>query len=844
MKLANRTVSSALLVVTCLALVACSGVPGGNSGGGGAGSTFTISAKVTGLSGMGLVLANNATDQLPITTNGTYAFKKKVTGYAVTVVTQPTNPQQTCGVTGGTGTATANTTVTVTCTAGSYSVGGQVSGLVGSGLVLQNNGKDNLTITTNGAFTFATPANLNDPYSITVLTQPTKPSQVCSVANGSGTVTQNVGLTVVNCTVGTIPIGVAVSGLAGGGLVLQNNGGDNLTIAGNGNFTFPTLLVSGQTYNVSIYTQPPSPPQVCTISNNTGAASPTMPQFPVSITCPPVFESIIPTVVGLSIPKGGPSQQVLQNNLGDNLPAPTNGQFTFATEIPYGNPYDVTVFVAPGTQSQGYIRWNYSGIATAPVTDVTIDWGHNDWSWINGSSSSNQHGAWSKPTPPVTSFVNNSPGGREYAATWTDANGSLWLYGGFGYTYNTQIGPQPFFLDETWEYSCFDNSGNALGIYYFGGLNCYWLLVSPLPPPAAPATTPGARWASVTWTDASGKLWLFGGQDGGLDFLNDLWVLDPTTGAWSLVSGGNAGNGTYGTLGSGSTSNLPGGRWGSTARIDASGNVWLFGGFGYDATSKTPGLLNDLWKYNVASGAWTWVSGSNQINQNGLYAIQGTPGNQYPGGRQAAVSWLDKNGNFWMFGGYNLSATGTPNAFNDLWEYSGGQWNWVSGSSTINQLGTYGTQGVSAATNVPGSRWASAAWTDVSGNLWLFAGQGYDPSGNSPLTDLWAFNPNAPGTPVSANPYLPTPGQWVWVKGPSSFSQTGVYGIDPSTTFGSFWPHVTNYPGSRFAPAYWYVPNGLGEAQFFMFGGEGYDSSSDSTGNGMLNDLWRYLPYP
>ena len=34
MKLANRTVSSALLVVTCLALIACSGVPGGNSGGG------------------------------------------------------------------------------------------------------------------------------------------------------------------------------------------------------------------------------------------------------------------------------------------------------------------------------------------------------------------------------------------------------------------------------------------------------------------------------------------------------------------------------------------------------------------------------------------------------------------------------------------------------------------------------------------------------------------------------------------------------------------------------------------------------------------------------------------
>ena len=266
MKLANRTVSSALLAVTCLTLIACSGVPGGNSGGGGTGSTFTISAKVTGLSGTGLVLANNATDQLPITTNGTYAFKTKVTAYAVTVVTQPTNPQQTCTVAAGTGTATANTIVTVTCASGSYSVGGQVTGLVGSGLVLQNNGKDNLTITTNGTFTFATPANLNDPYNITVLTQPTSPSQVCTVALGTGTVTQNVATTVVTCTIGTIPVGGSVSGLAGTGMVLQNNGGDNYTVTANGAFHFPTLSAAGQTYNATIFTQPTTPPQTCTIS--------------------------------------------------------------------------------------------------------------------------------------------------------------------------------------------------------------------------------------------------------------------------------------------------------------------------------------------------------------------------------------------------------------------------------------------------------------------------------------------------------------------------------------------------------------------------------------------------
>jgi hypothetical protein len=31
--------------------------------------------------------------------------------------------------------------------------------------------------------------------------------------------------------------------------------------------------------------------------------------------------------------------------------------------------------------------------------------------------------------------------------------------------------------------------------------------------------------------------------------------------------------------------------------------------------------------------------------------------------------------------------------------------------------------------------------------------------------------------------------------------------------------------------------------QFWLFGGAGYDSTS-TTGNGYLNDMWRYLPYP
>ena len=106
------------------------------------------------------------------------------------------------------------------------------------------------------------------------------------------------------------------------------------------------------------------------------------------------------------------------------------------------------------------------------------------------------------------------------------------------------------------------------------------------------------RWGAVSWTDASGNLWLFGGQSG-LAFLNDLWEFDTGAKTWTQVPvGGYNQNGTYGTQGAGSTSNLPGGRVLATARYDASSNVlWLFGGYGHDATHGSNGELNDLWEY-------------------------------------------------------------------------------------------------------------------------------------------------------------------------------------------------------------------------------------------------------
>jgi subtilisin-like proprotein convertase family protein len=72
-----------------------------------------------------------------------------------------------------------------------FTVGGNVTGLVGSGLVLQNNGGDDLAIAADGSFTFSTYLDDLDPFSVTVLTQPGSPNQTCSVTNGSGSISGN-----------------------------------------------------------------------------------------------------------------------------------------------------------------------------------------------------------------------------------------------------------------------------------------------------------------------------------------------------------------------------------------------------------------------------------------------------------------------------------------------------------------------------------------------------------------------------------------------------------------------------------------------------------------------------
>lgn len=339
---------------------------------------------------------------------------------------------------------------------------------------------------------------------------------------------------------------------------------------------------------------------------------------------------------------------------------------------------------------------------------------------------------------------------------------------------------------------------------------------------AAPSNVPGSREGSASWTDLSGRLWLFGGWSGVPYYqgrYNDLWMYDPSTREWTWQSGSTLVDraGSYGTMGVSDPSNVPGARTDAATWTGPGGDLWLFGGFGYGLDQYTAGELSDLWRYDIATGEWTWVSGNRGLNGRGYYGTKGVadPSNK-PGARQDAVAWKAANGNLWLFGGQGYDSSDHLGWLNDLWKYdiATNEWTWESGSDLRDPTGVYGVKGEADPENVPGGRESAVAWLGAQGRLWLFGGTGYDAAHLAGrLNDLWRYDA------VSR--------QWTWISGSDVRGQRGVYGIrgvaDPS-----------NAPGARYKAISW---SDDGE-RLWLFGGLGLDAYSD--GDRSLNDLWSF----
>jgi hypothetical protein len=334
---------------------------------------FTIGGAATGLAGSGLVLRLNGGNDLSIVGNGAFAFETALqTGarYDVSVRTQPANPAQQCTIGNGSGTVAGNnvTNITINCVSRQFTLGGSVSGLVGSGLVLEVNGGDDLAIQSNGNFTFETPLTSGVRYRVRVASQPANPIQVCTVANGDGTIgTVNINSVRVTCASSTFSVAGTVVGLMGSGLVLQNNGGDAVEVTASGGFTFPTRLASGAEYNVSVRTQPSDPNQACTVTNGRGTIG-NADVGNVVVSCSTADFSIGGTVQDLE-----GSGLVLRNNGGDDLRLDRNGEFTFDTSLPTGARYDVRVAEQPRDPNQTCTVERGSGtVGSTNVTNIVV----------------------------------------------------------------------------------------------------------------------------------------------------------------------------------------------------------------------------------------------------------------------------------------------------------------------------------------------------------------------------------------------------------------------------------------------------------------------------------------
>ena len=347
-------------------------------------ATYTVGGTVTGLpAGSTVVLQDNGGDNLSVVVNGSFVFPTALASgasYDVTVLTELMAPPGTCTVTGGTGTVGMDnvTDVVVACMAGSFTIGGTVSGLApGDSVVLGDNGGDPLTLTANGAFTFATSLASGASYSVTVVTQPGGAdggAETCTVGAGTGTVgSGNVTNVTVTCVAETFTVGGTVTGLAPGDtVVLTDNGGDALTLSSNGMFEFAQPVASGGAYGVTVVTQPGGGDggvaQTCTVGQGMGTVT-TSDVTSVVVTCTDEPFLVGGTVAGLA----GGATLLLQDNGGDNLFVTTNGSFVFPTPVAPGATFTVTAPGQPISPAQTCTVGGGTGvIGQANVTMVTV----------------------------------------------------------------------------------------------------------------------------------------------------------------------------------------------------------------------------------------------------------------------------------------------------------------------------------------------------------------------------------------------------------------------------------------------------------------------------------------
>ncbi len=253
----------------------------------------------------------------------------------------------------------------------SYAVRGTVTGLQGSGLLVQLNAGEVVAIPP-GATAFAFPTRLpsGSAYAVSVATQPVSPWQTCRIANGSGSVGgSDVTSVSVDCGTNPYAVGGMVLGLRGSGLVLATPGQAALPVAaGATSFRFPVPVASGSSYAVAVAAQPAGPTQSCSVGAGTGVVYGSD-VTGVVVNCA-TSEFLVGGVVSGLVGDG--FVLALHGEPDVSIPAGATS-FAFPAAVPSGSPYAVAVRTQPTHPTQTCAVAKANGtVGAGDVTDVAV----------------------------------------------------------------------------------------------------------------------------------------------------------------------------------------------------------------------------------------------------------------------------------------------------------------------------------------------------------------------------------------------------------------------------------------------------------------------------------------
>ena len=157
--------------------------------------------------------------------------------------------------------------VTASLAGETYTIGGQITGLVGQGLTLVNGGDSLSPDPGDQSFNFNTAASPGTSYHVTLQLQPA--GQTCAVLGGGGVIgTDAVTDIQVSCVSTTYAIGGTISGLTTQGLTLTNGPDTVNPSSGDTTFTFPMSVPTTTSFKVTVASQPAG--QICTVNNGVG----------------------------------------------------------------------------------------------------------------------------------------------------------------------------------------------------------------------------------------------------------------------------------------------------------------------------------------------------------------------------------------------------------------------------------------------------------------------------------------------------------------------------------------------------------------------------------------------